>query len=70
MEILRQRHSQTADQYRLDLNGVAYVEGNVTAPVSVWKASVDGSQEVKVLDSVHSEVQWAVREGGDLLLQK
>ena len=32
--------------------------------VSVWKASVDGSQEVKVLDSVHSEGQWAVGKAG------
>ena len=32
--------------------------------VSVWRASVDGSQEAKVLDSVHSEGQWAVGKEG------
>lgn len=32
--------------------------------VSVWRASVDGSQEAKVLDSVHSEGQWAVEKEG------
>jgi eukaryotic-like serine/threonine-protein kinase len=32
--------------------------------VSVWRASVDGNQEVKVLDSVHSEGQWAVAKEG------
>jgi Tol biopolymer transport system component len=32
--------------------------------VSVWRASVDGDQEVKVLDSVHSEGLWAVAKEG------
>ena len=32
--------------------------------VTVWRVSVDGGQEVKVLDSVHSEGQWAVAKGG------
>jgi Tol biopolymer transport system component len=32
--------------------------------VSVWRASVDGDQEMKVLDSVHSEGQWAVAKEG------
>ncbi len=32
--------------------------------VSVWRASVDGDQEVKVLDSVHSAGQWAVGKEG------
>jgi len=32
--------------------------------VSIWRASVDGDQEVKVLDSVHSEGQWHVWKGG------
>jgi len=34
------------------------------AAVSVWRAAVDGSQEKKVLDSVHNEGQWAVGEDG------
>jgi eukaryotic-like serine/threonine-protein kinase len=32
--------------------------------VSVWRAQVDGSQETKVLDSVHSEGQWTVGKEG------
>jgi Tol biopolymer transport system component len=32
--------------------------------VSVWRASVDGNQEAKVLDSVHSEGQWTVGKEG------
>jgi hypothetical protein len=32
--------------------------------VSVWRAALDGSDEVKVLDSVHSEGQWAVAKNG------
>jgi Tol biopolymer transport system component len=32
--------------------------------VSIWRAQVDGSQETKVLDSVHSEGQWAVVKEG------
>jgi Tol biopolymer transport system component len=32
--------------------------------VSVWRASVDGNQEAKVLDSVHSEGQWPVGKEG------
>jgi serine/threonine protein kinase len=32
--------------------------------VTVWRALVDGSQEAKVLDSVHSEGQWAVGKEG------
>jgi eukaryotic-like serine/threonine-protein kinase len=32
--------------------------------VSVWRASVDGDQEEKVLDSVHSEGLWAVGKEG------
>ena len=32
--------------------------------VSVWQASLDGSQEVKVLDSVDSEGQWTVGKKG------
>ena len=34
------------------------------AAVSVWRAAVDGSQEKKILDSVHNEGQWAVGEDG------
>jgi len=33
-------------------------------PVSVWRASVDGDQEVKILDSVHSVGLWAVGKDG------
>jgi Tol biopolymer transport system component len=32
--------------------------------VSVWRTSVDGNQEAKVLDSVHSEGQWTVAKEG------
>ena len=32
--------------------------------VSVWRASVDGNQEAKVLDSVHGEGQWTVGKEG------
>jgi Tol biopolymer transport system component len=32
--------------------------------VSVWRSSLDGTQEAKILDSVHSEGQWdVVRDG-------
>ena len=32
--------------------------------VSVWRVSVDGNKEAKVLDSVHQEGQWAVGKDG------
>jgi hypothetical protein len=32
--------------------------------VSVWRAAVDGTQEAKVLDSVHSEGLWTVWKEG------
>lgn len=32
--------------------------------VSVWRSQIDGSQETKILDSVHSEGQWAVIKDG------
>jgi hypothetical protein len=32
--------------------------------VSVWRASVDGTQEAKVLDSVDGEGEWTVGKEG------
>lgn len=32
--------------------------------MSIWRAQVDDSQETQVLDSVHSEGQWAVVKEG------
>jgi Tol biopolymer transport system component len=32
--------------------------------VSIWRASLDGNQEAKVLDSIHREGQWIVEKEG------
>jgi Tol biopolymer transport system component/tRNA A-37 threonylcarbamoyl transferase component Bud32 len=57
------RNSGDAPQESPDGKFLYYMKGWPDA-VSVWRASVDGNQEAKVLDSVHSEGQWAVGKKG------
>ena len=57
------RNSGDIPQESIDGKFLYYMKGWPEA-VSVWRASVDGDQEVKVLDSVHSEGQWAVAKEG------
>ncbi len=57
------RNSGDSPQESPDGKFLYYMKGWPEA-VSVWRAQVDGSQETKVLDSVHSEGQWAVVKEG------
>ena len=57
------RNSGDSPQESLDGKFLYYMKGWPEA-VSVWRAQADGSQETKVLDSVHSEGQWAVVKEG------
>ncbi len=57
------RNSGDSPQESLDGKFLYYMKGWPEA-VSIWRAQVDGSQETKVLDSVHSEGQWAVVKEG------
>jgi Tol biopolymer transport system component len=57
------RNSGDTPQESPDGKFLYYMKGWPQA-VSVWRALVDGNQEAKVLDSVHSEGQWAVRNEG------
>jgi serine/threonine protein kinase len=57
------RNSGDAPQESPDGKFLYYMKGWPEA-VSVWRAPVDGNQEAKVLDSVHSEGQWAVGKEG------
>ena len=57
------RNSGDVPQESPDGRFLYYMKGWPEA-VSVWRASVDGNQEAKVLDSVHSEGQWAVGNEG------
>jgi Tol biopolymer transport system component len=57
------RNSGDVPQESTDGKFLYYMKGWPEA-VSVWRASVDGDQEVRVLDSVHSEGQWAVVKEG------
>jgi eukaryotic-like serine/threonine-protein kinase len=57
------RNSGDIPQESSDGKSLYYMKG-WPDPVSVWRASVDGNQEAKVLDSVHSEGQWAVGKEG------
>ncbi len=57
------RNSGDIPQESADGKFLYYMKGWPEA-VSVWRASVDGNQEVKVLDSVHSEGQWTVGKEG------
>ena len=57
------RNSGDAPQESPDSKFLYYMKGWPEA-VSVWRAQVDGSQETKVLDSVHSEGQWTVGKEG------
>ena len=57
------RNSGDIPQESADGKFLYYMKGWPEA-VSVWRASVDGNQEVKILDSVHSEGQWAVGKDG------
>jgi eukaryotic-like serine/threonine-protein kinase len=57
------RNSGDVPQESADGKFLYYMKGWPEA-VSVWRASVDGNQETKVLDSVHSEGQWTVGKEG------
>jgi eukaryotic-like serine/threonine-protein kinase len=57
------RNSGDIPQESLDGKFLYYMKGWPDA-VSVWRSQVDGSQETKLLDSVHSEGQWAVAKEG------
>ena len=57
------RNSGDTPQESADGKYLYYMKGWPEA-VSVWRASVDGNQEAKVLDSVHSEGQWTVGKEG------
>jgi serine/threonine protein kinase len=57
------RNSGDTPQESPDGKFLYYMKGWPNA-VSVWRAAVDGSEETKVLDSVHSEGQWAVGRDG------
>ena len=57
------RNSGDTPQESPDGKFLYYMKGWPDA-VSVWRSSVDGKQEMKVLDSVHSEGQWAVGKEG------
>lgn len=57
------RNSGDVPQESPDGKFLYYMKGWPDA-VSVWRAAVDGNQEVNVLDSVHSEGQWAVGKEG------
>ncbi|MGA9901517.1 MAG: protein kinase, partial [Terriglobales bacterium] len=57
------RNSGDSPQESLDGKLLYYMKGWPEA-VSVWRAQADGSQETKVLDSVHGEGQWAVVKEG------
>ena len=57
------RNAGDSPQESSDGKFLYYMKGWPEA-VSVWRASVDGNQEVKVLDSVHSEGHWAVLTEG------
>ena len=57
------RNSGDTPQESPDGKFLYYMKGWPEA-VSVWRASMDGDQEVKVLDSVHSEGLWAVAKEG------
>jgi len=57
------RNSGDMPEESADGRFLYYMKGWPEA-VTVWRASVDGNQEAKILDSVHSESQWTVaREG-------
>jgi Tol biopolymer transport system component len=57
------RNSGDLPEESADGRFLYYMKGWPDA-VSVWKASVDGSHEVKILGSVHSQGQWAVEKDG------
>jgi Tol biopolymer transport system component len=57
------RNSGDAPQESPDGKFLYYMKGWPDS-TSVWRASVDGNQEAKVLDSVHSEGQWTVGKKG------
>ena len=57
------RNSGDSPQESPDGKFLYYMKGWPEA-VSVWRTPVDGSQETKVLDSVHSEGQWTVGKEG------
>ena len=57
------RNSGDTPQESPDGKFLYYMKGWPEA-VSVWRVSVDGNQEVKVLDSVHQEGQWTVGKDG------
>ena len=57
------RNSGDSPQESADSKFLYYMKG-WPAAVSVWRVSVDGNQEAKVLDSVHQEGQWTVGKEG------
>jgi eukaryotic-like serine/threonine-protein kinase len=57
------RNSGDLPQESPDGRSLYYMKGWPEA-ASVWRSSVDGTQEAKVLDSVHSEGQWVVVRDG------
>jgi len=57
------RNSGDTPQESPDDKFLYYMKGWPEA-VSVWRSSVDGNQETKVLDSVHSEGQWTLAKKG------
>jgi Tol biopolymer transport system component len=57
------RNSGDTPQESPDGKFLYYMKGWPEA-VSVWRASVDGNQEAKVLDSLHSEGQFSVWKQG------
>ena len=57
------RNSGDIPQESADGKFLYYMKGWPEA-VSVWRALVDGNQETRVLDSVHSEGQWTVGKEG------
>ena len=57
------RNSGDIPQESSDGKFLYYMKGWPDA-VSVWRSQLDGSQETKLLDSVHSEGQWAVAKEG------
>ena len=62
------RNSGDTPQESPDREFIYYMKGWPEA-VTVWRASVNGNQETKVLDSVHSDGQWTVAKKGIYFFQ-
>jgi len=57
------RNSGDAPQESAEGKFLYYMKGWPDA-VSVWRAAVDGSEETKVLDSIHTEGKWDLAKNG------